>query len=356
MTSEGTSGEIKEGRYTDSHSSASADDSGRRAEETIPTPLVSEEEAFFQRPATPKQIQLLASAIEHVLSMNKKHLFTLQLSRRKGFVPDMNTPLVDRKGRLPSALVTPFDGMAAPSYAFEVYLTRVAKYTHAPPIHYLLAFVYMDRIACTPRSVFKCRFNQAVSKKGEVPSLEGHLQWWQDRVYLTPLNVHRMFLACFVVSVKYWSDRFFNNRIYGKVGGVHSEEMLTLELTTLLWLDFRLGITDNDYISKPVMPFIPEGSTAYLQSPDRLLPTLLCPTVIRMLRDNLSSNIPVESMMKELEAHEERVQENEWMGLRATLQTAQQSAEGRHLEWSDVVNESMTLRALVGLLSTSVFL
>jgi len=42
----------------------------------IETPLVTTEEALFQRPASAKQVQMLAAAVEQVLSLNKKHLFT----------------------------------------------------------------------------------------------------------------------------------------------------------------------------------------------------------------------------------------------------------------------------------------
>lgn len=259
-------------------------------------PRAPDAEALLQRPATPQQLALFARSVERVLSQNKKHLFALQLSHRRGrdtpaHVPNIDAPLVDRSGRLPAALVTPYDGMAAPPYSFEAYLARIAKYTGAAPVYYLIAFVYMDRIACTPRSVFRQRISATMP---DAPGLHGRrsgdhaLDWWQDRVYLTQLNVHRMFLACFVVAVKYWSDHFYNNRAYGKVGGVRSEEMMSLELATLIWLDFRLGIDEAHFVPAP-HPLPDADYSAYLQRPAQLLPALVCPTLVGLVRDTLTA-------------------------------------------------------------------
>ena len=304
--------------------------------------------ALLERPATAAQLHLFAQGVERVLSQNKKHLFALQLSQRRGrdtlaHVPNMDAPLVDRSGRLPAALVTPYDGMAPPPYAFEAYLARIARYTGAAPVYYLLAFVYMDRIACTPRSVFRQRISRAMP---DAPGLHARggagdaaLDWWHDRVYLTPLNVHRMFLACFVVAVKYWSDHFYNNRAYGRVGGVRSEEMTSLELATLIWLDFRLGVDEARFVPAPQA--LPDADySALLQRPAQLLPALLCPTLIALLRETLAN-----------------AQSDDVHQVLHSLQNASSPSDTKtDVPLTELISDKMPFSTLVELLSTTVFL
>ena len=213
--------------------------------------------------------------------------------------------------------------MAAPSYPFERYLQRIARYTAPAPIYYVIAFLYMDRIAVTPRSAFARRYGQATrsslyrlghsghgdgsSGTGGVPSRSSTptdgisssgvppLEWWEDRLYLSELNLHRLFLSCIVVAIKFWSDNFYDNAVYGRVGGVTADEMLSLELSTLLWLDFRLLIDDNDFVCRHSTADLPTatellsrtGSSplaarAWLE-PAALLPALLVPTLLNRL-------------------------------------------------------------------------
>lgn len=323
-------------------------------------------EALLQRPATPQQLALFGRVVERVLSQNKKHLFALQLSHRHGrdtlaHVPNMDAPLVDRSGRLPAALVTPYDGMAAPPYAFEAYLARIAKYTRAAPVYYLIAFVYMDRIACTPRSVFRQRISETMPDASGLHARRGDpaLDWWQDRVYLTQLNVHRMFLACFVVAVKYWSDHFFNNRAYGKVGGVRSEEMMSLELATLIWLDFRLGIDEAHFVPAP--PPLPDADySACLQRPAQLLPALVCPTLVGILRDTLAAT-PFAAPSTQPEctgALDEvlRVLHKCHPTGQQPADTVTNSSSGMHVAWEELINDKTPFSTLVELLSTPPFL
>lgn len=312
-------------------------------------------ETLLQRPATPRQLALFARGVERVLSQNKKHLFALQLSHRRGrdtlaHVPNMDAPLVDRSGRLPAALVTPYDGMAAPPYSFEAYLLRIAKYTGAAPVYYLIAFVYMDRIACTPRSVFRQRISTTMPDASGLHARRGDhaLDWWQDRVYLTQLNVHRMFLACFVVAVKYWSDHFFNNRAYGKVGGVRSEEMMSLELATLIWLDFRLGIDEAHFVPAP--PPLPDADySAYLQRPAQLLPALICPTLVSLLRDTLAATATTVGSDAGCSAGLDEV-------LRVLHPAGTAPTAKTDVAWAELVNDKTPFSTLVELLSTSIFL
>lgn len=321
----------------------------------------SPEQLALQRllcaPATPKHLAFFASVVADVVEANNKHLFALQLSTHRaaptqstaGAAPSRAAFLQQTAFAQQQALaqeqrarrpLTAYDGMAAPSYPFERYLQRIARYTAPAPIYYVIAFLYMDRIAVTPRSAFARRYGQATrsslyrlghsghgsgdgsstspcspcspcSSGGSVPSRSSTptdgisssssssgvppLEWWEDRLYLSELNLHRLFLSCIVVAIKFWSDNFYDNAVYGRVGGVTADEMLSLELSTLLWLDFRLLIDDNDFVCRHSTADLPTatellsrtGSSplaarAWLE-PAALLPALLVPTLLNRL-------------------------------------------------------------------------
>jgi len=288
-------------------------------------PMTSEQLALQQllcAPATAKHLSFFASVVSQVLATNSKHLLALQLNSRRAAAaaaaaaagqPLPSTPcsaflqqtsLAQQQQQQPvqsqrSQQITAYDGLAAPSYTFEKYLQRIARYTAPAPIYFVIAFIYMDRIATIPRSEFAKRFGKATKSSlyamggpGSDPMLQNLIQWWEDRLYLSDLNLHRLFLSCIVVAIKFWSDNFYDNLVYGRVGGVSAEEMLSLELSTLVWLDFKLLIDDDDFVPRhntSDLPspeeFINSGAAANTMwmDPADMLPSLLIPTMLNKL-------------------------------------------------------------------------
>ena len=84
-----------------------------------------------------------------------------------------------------------FNSQEEPPIRMEKYLQRLYKYTHFSPQCLILALLYLDR------------YNMA-----------------QPEFALNKLNVHRFFLTCLVVAVKYHDDIYFDNLTFEKVGGV----------------------------------------------------------------------------------------------------------------------------------------
>jgi len=253
--------------------------------------------------------------VSQVIATNSKHVLALQLNSRRAAAAAAAAaaassesagapaqPSGGRPAQLPSQQsqqITAYDGLAAPSYTFERYLQRIARYTAPAPIYYVIAFIYMDRIASTPRSEFAKRFGKATKSSlyamggpGSDPQLMNLVQWWEDRLYLSDLNLHRLFLSCLVVAIKFWSDNFYDNMVYGRVGGVSAEEMLSLELSTLVWLDFKLLIDDDDFVPRHNTADLPTaeellgsgaGASTMWMEPGAMLPSLLIPTMLNKL-------------------------------------------------------------------------
>lgn len=56
---------------------------------------------------------------------------------------------------------------------------------------------------------------------------------------VSSLTVHRLLLSCVTVASKCVSDIFYSNRIYARIGGVHTEELVILEVELLKCLEWN---------------------------------------------------------------------------------------------------------------------
>ncbi|CAG8555699.1 15334_t:CDS:2 [Acaulospora colombiana] len=66
------------------------------------------------------------------------------------------------------------------------------------------------------------------------------------RFSIDSFNIHRLIIAGIMVSSKFFSDVFFTNSRYAKVGGLPVSELNQLELEFLILNDFRLAITVDE--------------------------------------------------------------------------------------------------------------
>nr|KMM69681.1 hypothetical protein CPAG_05995 [Coccidioides posadasii RMSCC 3488] len=60
------------------------------------------------------------------------------------------------------------------------------------------------------------------------------------------LNIHRLVIAGITCATKYFSDAFWTNSRYSKVGGIPLRELNHIELQFLLLNDFRLSISPDE--------------------------------------------------------------------------------------------------------------
>ncbi|EJT97742.1 cyclin-domain-containing protein [Dacryopinax primogenitus] len=117
----------------------------------------------------------------------------------------------------PSSLLT-FHARNVPAITIEAYLLRILKYCPAPNDVFLSLLVYFDRMS-----------KLALDLTGKAFAIDSY-------------NVHRLIIAGVTVASKFWSDVFYTNSRYAKVGGLPQAELNQLELHFLLLNDFHLHI------------------------------------------------------------------------------------------------------------------
>jgi hypothetical protein len=66
---------------------------------------------------------------------------------------------------------------------------------------------------------------------------------------ITDLNVHRLLLAATIVAAKIQDDDYYSNEYYAKVGGVNTEELMSLEAHMLSLLGWRAYVSEDEYNS-----------------------------------------------------------------------------------------------------------
>ena len=62
-------------------------------------------------------------------------------------------------------------------------------------------------------------------------------------IKLTPVSVHRILLAAFVIAAKQRDDVYYSNRYYAQVGGIPTKELNSLEQLFLTSLNWELAIS-----------------------------------------------------------------------------------------------------------------
>ncbi|KAI0786478.1 cyclin-domain-containing protein [Abortiporus biennis] len=112
-----------------------------------------------------------------------------------------------------------FHARNIPSITLEAYLIRILKYCPASNEVFLSLLVYFDRMS-----------KLAKEASGKLFVIDSY-------------NIHRLVIAGVTVASKFFSDVFYTNSRYAKVGGLPQAELNQLELQFLLLNDFRLMIS-----------------------------------------------------------------------------------------------------------------
>ncbi|OCH95879.1 cyclin-domain-containing protein [Obba rivulosa] len=148
-----------------------------------------------------------------------------------------------------------FHARNVPTIPLDNYLFRIHKYCPASNEVFVSLLVYFDRMGKLAKEACGRTFP------------------------IDYYNIHRLIIAGVTVASKFFSDVFYTNSRYAKVGGLPLAELNTLELQFLLLNDFRLRIsceemqyfTDmiilQDKIDKDVnlIPFLPHPSSGVAQ-------------------------------------------------------------------------------------------
>lgn len=121
----------------------------------------------------------------------------------------------------PASALT-FHARNIPTITLEAYLLRILRYCPTTNEVFLALLVYFDRMS---------RLAQETSGRTFV---------------IDSYNVHRLVIAGVTVASKFFSDVFYTNSRYAKVGGLPQSELNQLELQFLLLNDFRLVISPEE--------------------------------------------------------------------------------------------------------------
>ncbi|EPQ59689.1 cyclin-domain-containing protein [Gloeophyllum trabeum ATCC 11539] len=115
-----------------------------------------------------------------------------------------------------------FHARNIPTISLEAYLLRILKYCPTTNEVFLSLLVYFDRMS---------KLTQEATGKTFV---------------IDSYNIHRLVIAGVTVASKFFSDVFYTNSRYAKVGGLPQAELNQLELQFLLLNNFNLMITPDE--------------------------------------------------------------------------------------------------------------
>ncbi|BGP36069.1 cyclin-like protein interacting with PHO85 [Rhodotorula toruloides] len=136
-----------------------------------------------------------------------------------------------------------FHARNVPAISIEAYLQRILKYCPTTNEVFLALLVYFDRMA---------RIGLEAQRLGLPKDQQGGADASADVPNPSKLfaidsyNVHRLVIAGVTVASKFFSDVFYTNSRYAKVGGLPLHELNQLELQFLLLNDFRLKISVDE--------------------------------------------------------------------------------------------------------------
>ncbi|KAG5650218.1 hypothetical protein H0H81_000274 [Sphagnurus paluster] len=174
----------------------------------------------------PDLLRLLASLLTQIAATNDS-LSPLPSPTSPQSAPHPHThsalwPTLTSASRI--ALTTPaatltFHARNVPTISLEAYLLRILKYCPTTNEVFLALLVYFDRMSKLSQD--------AVARSFVIDSF----------------NIHRLVIAGVTVASKFFSDVFYTNSRYAKVGGLPLAELNQLELQFLLLNDFRLVIS-----------------------------------------------------------------------------------------------------------------
>mmetsp|Transcript_70964 Transcript_70964/g.129904 ORF Transcript_70964/g.129904 Transcript_70964/m.129904 type:complete len:288 (-) Transcript_70964:332-1195(-) len=114
---------------------------------------------------------------------------------------------------------TVFDSSAIPPIGIDKYLKRLSSTFRCSESCFIAALIVVDRL----------------------------LEYDGGRLPLTMRNVHRIYLASLVVTVKYTEDLVYSNNHYAKCGGVHLREVNRLERVLLMALGFDIRVEPEQF-------------------------------------------------------------------------------------------------------------
>ena len=146
----------------------------------------------------------------------------LQIPNLVSNISTILSELTTRNGKGKYNKKSPFCSKRIPIISITEYLQRFKKYTNIENSTLIISIIYID-IICQKHDIT-----------------------------IQEINIHRLFLICCVLAIKYNEDIQFINSYYAKVGGISNKEMNLLEFHAFKLLDYNLSINEkvfNKYVN-----------------------------------------------------------------------------------------------------------
>ncbi|KAK6538160.1 hypothetical protein TWF694_011042 [Orbilia ellipsospora] len=188
----------------------------------------------------PDIIQLVSALLTKITTTNDRSHENLH----------RNMPHTDSSGNLPeqATSVLAFHGKNVPTITIHSYLSRIHRYCPTTYEVFLSLLVYFDRMterinAGTVHQVSNLR--PATPGSATVPPQDAageNAHGLGNFFVVDSYNIHRLVIAGVTCASKFFSDIFYTNSRYAKVGGLPLVELNHLELQFLTLNDFRLSI------------------------------------------------------------------------------------------------------------------
>ena len=137
-----------------------------------------------------------------------------------------------------------FRGKHIPPIKLEQYFHRIQKYCPTNNLVLLAILIYFDRISKVLNGSKENESDPNISTHHHL--LRNYDCKIEDKFLLDSYNIHRLIISAITVSTKFWSDFFYSNSRYAKVGGISLDEMNYLELQFLLISNFDLIISSEE--------------------------------------------------------------------------------------------------------------
>ncbi|SCV01528.1 LAMI_0G12068g1_1 [Lachancea mirantina] len=173
------------------------------AQSTEQDPVAEQELVDLAEFSTDKLLEMLTALLNKIVKSNDQLHWQRPNEEESGH------------GRYDSEVLS-FRGKHVPAITLQQYFQRIQKYCPTTNDVFLSLLVYFDRIAKA------C--NQG---KSQVFVMDSY-------------NIHRLIISAVTVSTKFFSDFFYSNSRYARVGGISLQELNFLELQFLVLCDFEL--------------------------------------------------------------------------------------------------------------------
>lgn len=158
--------------------------------------------------------------------------------------------------------VLSFRGKHIPQISLEHYFQRIQKYCPTSNDVFLSLLVYFDRISRKCNSINHRHHdntndnsnndNSSNDSNSNAKLQEHNIEQQQpqpppqQQFIMDSHNIHRLIIAGTTVSTKFFSDFFYSNSRYARVGGISLQELNYLELQFLILCDFELLVSVNE--------------------------------------------------------------------------------------------------------------